>query len=150
MKIGELSERTGCPVQTIRYYEAEGMLQPAERMDNNYRAYAQAHVDRLDFILRCRSLDMAQDEIRTLIRLQDDPTLPCDEVTALLDAHLHHITERIGALQKLERQIVAISQACSGGRCIGDCGALDSLRHATGPSAPAAQPVHSHVKGVHR
>ena len=150
MKIGELSERTGCPVQTIRYYEAEGMLQAADRLDNNYRSYTPAHVDRLEFIVRCRSLDMAQDEIRTLIRLQDDPSLPCDEVTELLDEHLHHITERISALQKLKRQIVAISNACSGGKCIGECGALDSLRHATGPNEAKASAVHNHVRGVHR
>ena len=149
MKIGELSERTGCPVQTIRYYEAEGMLQAADRLDNNYRSYTPAHVDRLEFIVRCRSLDMAQDEIRTLIRLQDDPSLPCDEVTELLDEHLHHITERISALQKLKRQIAAISNACSGGKCIGECGALDSLRHTTGPNEAKAPAVHSHVRGVH-
>lgn len=150
MKIGELAKKSNCPVQNIRYYEAEGMLQPAERLDNNYRSYSQAHVDRLDFIVRCRSLDMAQEEIRALIRLQDDPSRPCDEVTQLLDDHLRHITERIVALQTLKRQIVAISKACSGGRCIGDCGALDSLKHTTGPSDGGAHATHSHVRGVNR
>ena len=144
MKIGELSKQTGCPVQNIRYYETEGLLQPPERTAHNYRSYGQAHVDRLEFIVRCRSLDMAQEEIRALIRLQDEPSRSCDEVDALLGAHLEHVSARIAALQSLKRQIQAIRQACAGGSCIGECGALESLKHATGPNLA----THSHVRGV--
>jgi Cd(II)/Pb(II)-responsive transcriptional regulator len=146
MQIGDLSKRTGCPVQTIRYYEAEGLLQAPERSANNYRAYGQAHLDRLRFILRCRSLDMAQEEIRALLELQNEPTRPCDEVSALLEAHLEHVAARIAELQALKRQITKIRDSCSGGVCIGDCGALESLRNLTGN----AEPTHSHVRGAHR
>lgn len=145
MKIGELSTLTGCPIQTIRYFETEKLLQPPLREANNHRSYNQGHVDRLNFILRCRSLDMAQEEIRTLLTLQDDPTRPCDDVNALFEAHLHHVTARIKALQVLKRQIQGIREACAGGMCIGDCGALDSLKHLTG----ANEVGHSHVRGVH-
>ena len=146
MKIGDLSLQTGCPTQSIRYYEAEGLLQPPKREANNYRTYTQAHVDRLNFIIRCRSLDMAQEEIRALLTLQDDPERPCDEVDALLDAHLQHVTARIKDLQALKRQIQGIREACAGGSCIGECGALESLKHATG----ASDASYSHVRGVHR
>lgn len=146
MKIGELSTRTGCPVQTIRYYEAENLLQPPQREANNYRSYSQAHVDRLNFIVRCRSLDMAQEEIRTLLSLQDEPSRSCDEVDALLEAHLQHVSSRITALQALKGQIQAIRATCAGGSVIGECGALESLKNATG----ANDVTHSHVRGVHR
>ena len=146
MKIGELSTRTSCPVQTIRYYEAENLLQPPLREANNYRSYSQAHVDRLNFIVRCRSLDMAQEEIRTLLSLQDEPSRSCDEVDALLEAHLQHVSSRITALQALKKQIQAIRAACAGGLVIGECGALESLKSATG----ANDVTHSHVRGVHR
>jgi DNA-binding transcriptional MerR regulator len=75
----------------IRYYEAERLLQPPQRQAKNYRSYTQAHVDRLYFIVRFRSLDMAQEEIRTLLKLLDEPSRPCDEVDALLKAHLQHV-----------------------------------------------------------
>lgn len=146
MKIGELSTRTGCPVQTIRYYEAENLMQPPQREANNYRSYSQAHVDRLNFIVRCRSLDMAQEEIRTLLSLQDEPSRSCDEVDALLEAHLQHVSSRITALQALKRQIQAIRATCAGASCIGECGALGALKHATGANDVAR----SHVRGVHR
>lgn len=152
MKIGDLAKRTGCPVQTIRYYEAEELLQSPQRETNNYRSYTQAHVDRLNFIVRCRSLDMAQEEIRTLLRLQDEPLRPCDEVDALLEAHLQHVTTRIATLQALKRQIQAIRATCAGGSCIGECGALESLKNATGASdvTHSRHSRHSHVRGVHR
>src|SRR5690606_6258277 len=102
MKIGELAARTACPVRTIRFYEAEGLLQPPERRANNYRDYSDAHVNRLAFIIRCRSLDMAHDEIRVLLRLQDEPSMPCDEVNALLDEHARHVVARIAELKGLK------------------------------------------------
>lgn len=146
MKIGELAERAGCQVQTIRFYEAEGLLQPPERSANNYRDYGEAHADRLAFILRCRSLDMAHDEIRVLLRLQDDPGTPCDDVNALLEEHGRHVSHRIAELRALQKQIQDIRNACAGGTCIGECGALESLRRNTGASPPKK----GHVKGVHR
>jgi Cd(II)/Pb(II)-responsive transcriptional regulator len=148
MKIGELSTRTGCPVQTIRYYEAEKLLQPPQRNDNNYRSYSQAHVDRLHFIVRCRSLDMAQEEIRALLSLQDEPSRSCDEVDSLLETHLRHVSSRITALQALKKQIQAIRATCAGGSVIGECGAVESLKRATGANDVAH--LHSHVRGVHR
>lgn len=145
MKIGELAARAGCQVQTIRFYEEEGLLQPPERGANNYRTYELAHEERLSFILRCRSLDMAHDEIRVLLKLQDDPRLPCDQVNALLEEHARHVQVRITELTKLKRQIQDIRNACAGGARIGDCEALESLRKNTGPNRPRSQ----HVKGVH-
>lgn len=146
MKIGELATRTGCRLQTIRFYEAEGLLQAPERGANNYRDYSEAHVTRLAFILRCRSLDMAHEEIRVLLRLQDQPGKSCDEVNALLDEHVRHVVVRIAELKALRKQIQDIRDACSGGASIQDCGALESLRHATGANATKR----GHIQGTHR
>ena len=66
MRIGDLAEATGTPVETIRFYEREGLIAPPRRSDNNYRMYQPAHAERLAFIRQCRSLDMALDEVRAL------------------------------------------------------------------------------------
>ena len=123
---------TGCSATTIRFYEAEGLLQAPSRTASNYRDYVDQHADRLAFILRCRSLDMSHDEIRALLALQDDPSRLCDEVNALLDTHMRVVEQRIVELTALRKQLRAIRSACAGGVCIGDCGALESLRSATG------------------
>ena len=58
MKIGELAKAAGTQVETIRYYEREGLLPLANRTEGNYRVYDSAHAQRLAFIRHCRCLDM--------------------------------------------------------------------------------------------
>ena len=77
MKIGELARRTGCQVETIRYYEREGLLPEPARSPGNYRLYGSAHVERLTFIRHCRALDMTLGEIRTLLMHRDHPERDC-------------------------------------------------------------------------
>ena len=73
MKIGELAKATHTQVETIRYYEREGLLPETARTEGNYRVYGPEHVERLSFIRYCRSLDMALNEIRALLRMKDSP-----------------------------------------------------------------------------
>ena len=73
MKIGILAEATGTPVETIRFYEREGLLPPPARAENNYRMYLPVHVERLAFVRQCRNLDMTLDEIRALLALRESP-----------------------------------------------------------------------------
>ena len=95
MKIGELAKLTDCQVETIRYYEREGLLPEPARSEGNYRLYTQAHVERLTFIRNCRSLDMTLEEIRSLLNLRDSPQDQCESVNALIDEHI--ITSRRGS-----------------------------------------------------
>ena len=67
MKIGELAKATHTQVETIRYYEREGLLPQTVRTEGNYRVYGVEHLDRLSFIRNCRGLDMTPDEIRALL-----------------------------------------------------------------------------------
>lgn len=132
MRIGELAQMTGCSVSTIRFYEAEGLLQPASRTSGNYRDYRVEHADRLAFMLRCRSLGMSHEEMRALLVLQGSPDKPCDEVNSLLDIHTRLVEQRIKELTALRGQLRAIRSTCAGGMCIGDCGALGALRSTPG------------------
>jgi Cd(II)/Pb(II)-responsive transcriptional regulator len=88
MKIGELAKAAHTQVETIRYYEREGLLPETARTDGNYRMYAEEHVDRLSFIRHCRGLDMTLDEIRVLLRFKDAPHENCAQVNDLLDEHI--------------------------------------------------------------
>ncbi len=72
MKIGELATLARTPVETIRYYEREGLLPAAPRSDGNYRIYGREHAERLAFIRHCRTLDMTLDEIRVLRQLEKE------------------------------------------------------------------------------
>ena len=91
MRIGDLAESTGTPVETIRFYEREGLIPAARRAPNNYRIYTTAHVERLAFIRHCRNLDMTLDEVRALLELRDRPAQDCGEINDLLDEHIGHV-----------------------------------------------------------
>ncbi|MGF2688222.1 Cd(II)/Pb(II)-responsive transcriptional regulator [Marinobacter sp. DUT-3] len=147
MKIGEISKTTGIPVETIRYYEKIGLVPEPERQASGYRHYRQSHLDRLLFIRRCRNLDMAQDEIRELIRLADQPEADCSEVDALLDRHLSHVRERLRELASLEDTLERLQKACSEGRTVSECGILGGLTSESAREAPAAN--HNHIPGTH-
>lgn len=148
MKIGELARVTRTPVETIRYYEREGLLPVTGRTEGNYRIYGDAHVERLSFIRHCRSLDMTLNEIRLLLRFKDAPEENCGEVNALLDEHVGHVVERIRELQKLETQLKSLRELCRGVQDAKRCGILNEL--STGARNPGAvRGGAEHVHGSH-
>jgi len=146
LKIGELAARTGSPVETIRYYEREGLLPAPQRSQGNYRLYGREHVERLQFILYCRSLDMTLDEIRHLLRFRDAPEENCSEVNELLDKHIGHVSSRIAQLKKLQAQLKSLRSLCRDAQAAKDCGILRSLSSAEG-GTPAN--LGSHGGGCH-
>src|SRR3546814_18807643 len=65
------------------------------RSDGNYRLYGEEHIERLQFIRHCRTLDMALDEVRMLLQYRDTPNEDCGDVNALLDEHIHAVEMRV-------------------------------------------------------
>lgn len=147
MKIGALAEATGTPVETIRFYEREGLLPPPLRADNNYRMYLPAHLERLAFIRQCRNLDMTLDEVRVLLRFKDQPLAACGEVNSLLDEHIGHVAERIRELRGLEKELRSLRAACLTPHVAADCGILNGIDQAGAHGA--AQRKRRHVRGAH-
>jgi Cd(II)/Pb(II)-responsive transcriptional regulator len=153
MKIGELARAAVTPVETIRYYEREGLLPAAPRTHSNYRVYGDDQVDRLAFIRHCRSLDMTLDEIRVLLRFKDSPSEDCGTVNRLLDEHMEHVEARIRELRGLQKQLRGLREQCLEITSAADCGILSGLtREATATEPEAAQPSSQlgHVHGTHR
>ncbi len=130
MTIGELARRTGCGIETIRYYEHEGLLPKPSRTSGNFRRYHQEHAELLSFIRHCRSLDMALNEIKILLRFRSAPGENCGEVNVLLDTHIGHVEGRIAELQSLEGQLKGLRDKCSRGKSAEHCGILQGLGRA--------------------
>jgi Cd(II)/Pb(II)-responsive transcriptional regulator len=147
MKIGELAAASATPVETIRYYEREGLLPAPARSGGNFRVYTAPHLERLQFIRHCRGLDLSLEEIRVLLRVKDDPSSDCGDVNAVLDEHIGHVTTRIRELRQLERQLKELRLRCSDVHTAGSCGILAGL--AEGPQEPAAPPDARHLRSVH-
>ena len=150
MKIGELAKRAGVGIDTVRYYEREGLLPAAPRTSSNYRLYGDSHTERLAFIRHCRSLDMTLDEVRTLLALRDAPERDCGEANALLDEHIAHVATRMRELRQLEKQLKALRAQCAGVHDAAHCGILNELAQAATAAPP--RPIErtaAHVPGTH-
>lgn len=127
MKIGELAKATDTQVETIRFYEQEGLLPKPARTEGNFRIYGEHHLQRLIFIRHCRSLDMTLNEIRQLLRFKDLPNENCGSVNSLLDAHIETVANRIKELRQLEKQLKELRELCQTNQDSAHCGILNEL-----------------------
>jgi Cu(I)-responsive transcriptional regulator len=125
MKIGDIAKRTGLKVETVRFYEGEGLIDAPLRSAGNYRLYDQSHLDRLSFIKRSRDLGFTLDQVRDLLRLADDPRGSCAEVDAIAVLHIEEIDRKLTDLHALRDEIARW------GRCdattIAECRLIDAL-----------------------
>ena len=138
MRIGKLAMEAGCDVQTVRYYERAGLLEPPEREPSGYRRYASPHLERLRFIRHCRSLDVSLSEVRRLLDYANEPRQSCSDVNALVDQHIRRVKERIASLRSLESQLVSLRNECNGEDAGGVCGILESFSDACASTRPAS------------
>lgn len=136
MKISEASQASGCHLETIRYYERIGLMPAPTRTGSGYRSYSEQDVERLRFITRGRDLGFSLDEIRSLMRLDQDGDLACEDVTRLAQQHLIDVQERIRDLQRVARELERTIRSCGGG-VRAQCAILDALKHSSAPNEAA-------------
>jgi MerR family mercuric resistance operon transcriptional regulator len=134
--IGTAARRSGVGVETIRYYEREGLVPAPPRRGNGRRDYDEAAVARLHFVRRCRSFGFSLAETRQLLALAGQAETNC-AAAAEVGAHLLlQVRERLAELARLEAALAQVTSTCGAGRS--DCGLLRVLQGAApGPvSAP--------------
>lgn len=136
MKISEASQASGCHLETIRYYERIGLIPSPTRTGSGYRSYSEQDVERLRFITRGRDLGFSLDEIRSLMRLDQDGDLACEDVTRLAQQHLIDVQERIRDLQRVARELERTIRSCGGG-VRAQCAILNALKHSPAPGEAA-------------
>lgn len=126
MQIGRLSKRTGCNIETIRYYEKRGLLPSPPRTAGGYRLYDSDHLKRLTFVMRSRDLGFSMAEIEKLLSLVDEHQLTCHDMHQQTLAHVGDIRSKIADLKRLERVLTEIASKCSDGT-VPECPIIDAL-----------------------
>ncbi len=126
MKIGEIAKQTGLKIETVRFYETEGLIAPPERSGGNYRLYNSTHLNRLSFIKRARDLGFTLDQVRDLLRLADDPRGSCDEVDAIAELHIQEIDRKLADLTVLRSELVRWGSQRDAST-IAECKLIDAL-----------------------
>ncbi|MBP2236423.1 MerR family mercuric resistance operon transcriptional regulator [Sinorhizobium kostiense] len=126
MQRAELARRTGCNLETVRYYEKVGLLPEPPRTASGYRSYDSTHERRLRFVLRARELGFSLDEIRELLCLVDERDRPCAEVRDVAAVHLAVVRAKIADLKRMERVLKDVVAQCGDGT-LPECPLIETL-----------------------
>lgn len=127
LTIGQVARRTGVGVETVRFYERQGLLEEPARKDSGYRQYDGGVVARLHFIRRAKELGFSLKEIKELLALRVDPTTTCAEVKSRAEAKLADVEAKIQALRRMQKVLQKLTTACSGRGPTSECPILDAL-----------------------
>jgi Cd(II)/Pb(II)-responsive transcriptional regulator len=127
MRIGELGQATGVDIETIRFYEKQGLLPPPVRQPNGYRSYGPEHLERLAFVRHCRALDMPLAEIKRLLDFVAHPAADCGDVDRLVAEQLARVRARLKSMRALEKQLTALRAQCNSQSSAAKCGILHEL-----------------------
>ncbi|ODU59256.1 MAG: Cu(I)-responsive transcriptional regulator [Comamonadaceae bacterium SCN 68-20] len=124
--IGEAARRAGISARMVRHYESLGLLAPVARTGSGYRQYTEADIHTLRFIRRARDLGFSMDEIATLLGLWQDKQRASSQVKQIAQKHIANLSERIAAMQAMQRSLQALVGCCHGDDRP-DCPILDDL-----------------------
>ena len=130
MTIGKLSKKTGVGIETIRFYEREGLILPPERRaSSNYRQYDPGVVMRLSFIRRAKDLGFTLKEIKDLLHMQADTKRKCRLVKKKAKDKIEDINQKIVDLTKIKSVLEALEARCKEETISKDCPILQALNN---------------------
>ncbi len=124
--IGEAARRSGVKVETIRFYERSGLIDPPPRTAGGHRVYGADAVKRLNFVRRARALGFTLDQVRGLLALADERETSCAEVERLARVQLDQVRGRIDDLRRMKGVLDEMVAACAGGS-VPECPILEAL-----------------------
>ncbi len=127
MFIGELADASGVGVETVRFYEREGLLPEPPRTGGGYRVYDADAVRRVRFILRAKELGFTLAETKELLELRVADPDACGEVEATARAKIADVEGRIRELERIRAVLSDLVRACAANEQTGECSILDSL-----------------------
>src|SRR5712671_926155 len=127
LRIGELANEGNVHLETIRYYEREGLMRPPQRTPSGHRAYAPDDVIRLRFIKRAQALGFTLTEIKELLALKVMPNQPCIDVVRQIEAKEIEVKSKILHLQAIQRTLRKMTASCEGRCSVSECPILESL-----------------------
>ena len=127
LRIGQLAQRAGVGVETVRFYEREGLISEPPRRPSGYRDYPLETVTRIVFIRRAKELGFALKEISELLELRVRPRRNCAQVKRSADAKIADIDDKITSLRRMRGALKDLTKACEERTPTTECPILASL-----------------------
>jgi MerR family copper efflux transcriptional regulator len=131
LTIGQVAKLAGVGIETIRFYEREGIIGKPHRRESGYREFSPNVVSELRFIKRAQELGFSLKEIAELLVIRVDPTENCSPVKRKAEAKISEIRQKIGDLKRMQRVLEKVTRACIASKPITECPILDCFEHAS-------------------
>jgi MerR family transcriptional regulator, copper efflux regulator len=126
--IGQIAKQSGVSVETIRYYERQGLLEKPERKESGYRQYNECVLDRLSFIQQAKSLGFTLSEILELLSLEIKTGTTSKDIKQMAQSKLDNIDEKIRLLKRMQRTLKDLVTQCSGKGTVEQCPILNAIK----------------------
>jgi len=127
LTIGKVAKSTGFGIETVRFYEREGLIGPADRTESNYRIYKNEDVDRLRFIKHAKDLGFTLKEISELLSLSHDPAARKEDVKKQTELKIAEIDTKIRDLRRIRDILASLDSRCDGHGPAIECPILAAL-----------------------
>ncbi len=127
LSIGQVARKAGVGVETVRYYEREGLLEEPPRRASGYRQYSEQVVTRLHFIKRAQKLGFSLKEISELLLLRVDTQTSCEVVKQRTEAKIAEVEQKVVELQRMRQALLQVASLCTGRGPTGRCPMLEAL-----------------------
>jgi MerR family transcriptional regulator, copper efflux regulator len=127
LTIGEIAKAAQIGVETVRFYEREGLIAEPPRRRSGYRQYPPNTVRRLRFIRRAKELGFTLKEIGELLDLRVDPAKSCADMRALANAKIADVEAKMSDLAQIQAALEKLARACRGKGPTSESAILDAL-----------------------
>lgn len=128
LTIGKVARQAGVGVETVRFYEREGLISQPPRRASGYRQYPEETVDRIRFVRRAKDLGFSLKEIGELLALRIDPAATCDEIRERTERKIAEIEDKVRTLRHMKRALERLAAACGGSGSVSECPILETLK----------------------
>ena len=132
LTIGKVAKSAGIGIETVRFYEKQGLINPPPRSDSNYRIYPEQVVVRLRFIKRAKSLGFTLHEIKELLSFRHDPQATKADIKRQTEAKIENIKQKISDLTRMQKALETLDESCDGHGPTSECPILDALESGHG------------------
>jgi MerR family copper efflux transcriptional regulator len=127
LTIGKVAQLAEVGVETVRFYEREGLINKPSRRESGYRQYPEGTAQRIRFIKRAKGLGFTLKEIKDLLALRIEPETTCEDIRRRAEAKIGDIEEKIRTLEKIKRSLVKLIRTCSGRGSVIHCPILEAM-----------------------
>ena len=127
LTIGQVARQAGVGVETVRFYEREGLLEEPPRRASGYRQYSEQVVKRIHFIKRAQQLGFSLKEIAELLLLRVDAQSSCEEVKWRTEAKIAEVERKMAELERMRQALLQLASLCAEQGPATGCPLLDAL-----------------------